>query len=101
MSKKQTVIARLYDICKARGNFAFTNDEVREVAVAVDFKNHFDATKIDNSAGLPTPLVADDAFVVHLGRGRHQFVFGIAVAIIGSSRSRKNSVTSGPIGAAS
>ena len=78
MSKKQTVIARLYERCKARGNLAFANDEVREVAVSVGFKNHFDATKIDNSAGLPASLVADDAFVVHLGRGRHQFVYGIA-----------------------
>ena len=78
MSKKQTVIARLYDICKSRGNLVFTNDEVREVAASVDFRNHFDATKIDNSAGLPNPLVADDAFVVHLGQGKHQFVYGIA-----------------------
>ncbi len=78
MSKKQTVIARLYDVCKSRGNLVFTNDEVREVAASVDFRNHFDATKIDNSAGLPNLLAADDVFVVHLGQGRHQFVYGIA-----------------------
>ena len=38
-----------------------------------------DATKWDNSGGLPSALVDDDVFVVHLGRGRHQFVSGIAV----------------------
>ena len=29
-SKKQTVITRLYDRCKARGNFVFDNNEVKE-----------------------------------------------------------------------
>ena len=77
-SKKQTVIARLYDHCKARGNFIFDNNEVKAVCAEVDFGNPFDATKIDNSAGLPDSLIADDVFVVHLGRGRHQFVHGIS-----------------------
>ena len=77
-SKKQTVITRLYDRCKARGNFVFDNNEVKAVCAEVDFGNPFDATKIDNSVGLPDSLVADDMFVVHLGRGRHQFVHGIA-----------------------
>ena len=77
-SKKQTVIARLYDDCKARGNFVFDNDEVKTVCADVGFGNPFDATKIDNSSGLPDSLVADDMFVVHLGRGRHQFVYGIS-----------------------
>ena len=77
-SKKQTVIARLYDICKARDNFVFDNDEVKAVSAEVRFGNPFDATKIDSSAGLPDFLIADDVFVVHLGRGRHQFVHGIS-----------------------
>ena len=78
MSRKQAVIARLYDRCKDRGNLIFNNDEVRGVAAEVDFKNHFDATKIDNSAVLPSTLIADDVFIVHLGHGQHQFVYGIA-----------------------
>ena len=77
-SKKQTVIAHLYDRCKVRGNFVFDNNEVKAVCAEVDFGNPFDATKIDNSAGLPDSMIADDVFVVHLGRGRHQFVNGIA-----------------------
>ena len=77
-SKKQTVITRLYDRCKARRNFVFDNNEVKAVCAEVDFGNPFDATKIDNSVGLPDSLVADDMFVVHLGRGRHQFVHGIS-----------------------
>ena len=77
-NKKQTVIARLYDRCKARDNFVFDNDEVKAVSAEVKFGNPFDAPKIDNSARLPDSLVADDVFVVHLGNGRHQFVNGIA-----------------------
>lgn len=77
-SKKQAVIARLYADCQAAGNLTFDNDAVRRVAAAVDFKNPFDATKIDHSALLPAALVDDDAFIVHLGQGRHRFVHGIS-----------------------
>ena len=76
--KKQAVIARLYADCKAGGNLTFDNAAVRRAAEAVDFKNLFDATKIDSSAALPAALVDDDAFIVHLGRGRHRFVYGIS-----------------------
>ena len=71
------VIAKLYDMCKSRGNFVFTNDDVRRVCGEVGFGNPFDATKIDSSAGLPDELIADDAFIVHMGSGSHRFVFGI------------------------
>ena len=76
--KKQAVIARLYADCKAGGNLTFDNAAVRRAAEAVDFKNLFDATKIDSSAALPAALVDDDAFIVHLGRGQHRFVYGIS-----------------------
>ena len=79
LSKKQTVITELYAQCKARGNLVFDNGEVKEVCDRVGFGNPFDATKLDNSSALPKVLVDDDVFVVHLGRGSHQFVFGIAV----------------------
>ena len=77
-SRKQAVIARLYADCRAGGSLTFNNDDVRRVAAAVGFGNIFDATKIDHSAILPAALVDDDAFIVHLGRGRHQFVYGIS-----------------------
>ena len=76
-SKKKQVITELYDMCKCRRDFVFTNDEVKAVCAKVGFGNPFDATKIDSSTGLPDALVKDDAFVIHLGRGSHQFVFGI------------------------
>ena len=77
-SKKQAVIARLYADCKAAGSLTFDNAAVRQVAAAVGFGNPFDATKIDRSAALPPTLVDDDAFIVHLGQGRHRFVYGIS-----------------------
>ena len=69
----------MYALCKSRGDLTFDNDEVKKVCSKVGFGNPFDATKWDNSAALPQALVEDDVFVVHLGRGRHQFVSGIAV----------------------
>lgn len=83
LNKKQTVITRLYEMCLARGNLIFDNHEVRQVCIDVGFGNHNDATKIDNSAGLPARLLQDDVFIIHLGRegkgsGRHRFVTGIA-----------------------
>ena len=79
MGKKRTVIAELYALCKSRGDLTFDNDEVKRVCSKIGFGNPFDATKWDNSAALPQALVEDDVFVVHLGRGRHRFVSGIAV----------------------
>ena len=64
-------------MCKSRQDFVFNNDEVKTACARVGFGNPFDATKIDSSAGLPDALIEDDAFVVHLGRGVHRFVFGI------------------------
>ncbi len=77
-SKKQRVIARLYEMCRERGDLTFSNDEVKVVSSEIGFGNPFDATKIDNSAVLPQTLRDEDMFVVHLGRGRHRFVPGIA-----------------------
>ena len=76
-NRKQQVIARLYEMCLDRGNMTFSNSEVKEIAAEVGFGNPFDATKIDNTATLPATLRQDNAFVVHLGRGLHRFVFGI------------------------
>ena len=83
-SNKKIVLANLYDICKARGNFVFSNNEVRAVSADFGFGNQFDATKLDDSSDLPNALIADDVFVVHLGRhgnetAKHQFVHNIAI----------------------
>ncbi len=78
MSKKKMVIAELYDMCKSREDFQFTNDEVKDVCADIGFGNPFDATKIDSSSRLPDELIDDDVFIVHIGRGSHRFVFGIA-----------------------
>lgn len=76
-SKKKQVLEALYAVCKERGDFVFNNDEVKEVCDRIGFVNPFDATKIDSSAVLPESIASDDAFVIHLGNGNHQFVFGI------------------------
>ena len=81
---KREAISRMYTICVDRGDMTFTNSEIRDIANELGFRNYFDATKIDNSAGLPETLVNDDIFVVHLGRrgnqaARHRFVHGIAI----------------------
>lgn len=83
-SKKYTVLSRLYSLCRERGDFSFDNNDVRTVCNEVGFSNLFDATKIDNSSGLPDVLRANDMFLVHLGRQgreatRHRFVKGITV----------------------
>ena len=76
-SKKKRVLEALYAVCKERGNFVFSNEEVKQACARIGFGNPFDATKIDSSLLLPDALAADNAFVIHLGNGNHQFVFGI------------------------
>ena len=71
----------LYAVCKERGNFVFINKEVRKACARIGFGNPFDATKIDSSLLLPDAMSADDAFVVHLGNGKHKFVFGIGAEL--------------------
>jgi len=75
--KKQTLV-RVYEDCVRRGDFKFNNKLVKQLTGS-DFANQFDATKIDRSEGLPTELREKDVFIVHLGKGMHQFVQGIAL----------------------
>ena len=77
-NKKIQVIEALYAKCKASGCMAFNNDFVKEVCEGIGFRNQFDITKVDSSAGLPDALVKDDVLIVHLGGGNHQFVQGIS-----------------------
>jgi hypothetical protein len=77
MNKKNQVLEAIYEICKKRKNFIFDNELVKEVSKKIGFGNPFDATKIDNKSKLPKVLLDDDVAVIHLGRGRHQFIKGI------------------------
>ncbi len=63
-NRKQTALARLYALCRERGDMTFTNAEVKAVCAAAGFGNPFDATKIDRSGALPELLRKEDAFVV-------------------------------------
>ena len=93
------VIAELYALCKSRGDLTFDNDEVKGVCSKIGFGNPFDATKWDNSGALPKALVDDDVFVVHLGKGRHQFVSGMRLDTMRSSASPQSVNTNGLIAA--
>lgn len=77
MGKKQEVILALFEACRNNGNWVFDNDAVETVCRRVGFKNKFDATKLDNQDLLPEALRQQDYAVIHLGRGRHQFIQGI------------------------
>jgi len=77
MGKKQEVLLELFRICKRRRNYIFDNDMVEAVCKDIGFKNKFDATKLDNENLLPNELRKQDYAVIHLGKGRHQFIKGI------------------------
>ena len=79
LSKKRQVITELYRQCKERGDLRFNNNAVKAVCAKIGFGNPYDATKWDSSSLLPPMLVEDDTFVVHLGKGWHQFVHGISI----------------------
>ncbi len=54
----------------------FDNSLVKRIT-GTDFSNQFDATKFDSSELLPEFLREEDYFIIHLGKGRHQFIKGI------------------------
>jgi hypothetical protein len=73
--KKRTLVL-VYTDCVQRGDFRFNNALVKKLT-GDEFSNQFDTTKIDRSEILPTELKEKDLFIVHLGKGWHQFVKGI------------------------
>ena len=80
MNKKQRVLGALFKHCRERGNFVFDNELVKHYCQIVDFKNPFDATKVDRFEILPEVMHEEDGyFIIHLGLGRHQFVPQIAL----------------------
>lgn len=78
MSKKRQLIAEVFKLCRAKGEYTFDNALVKQVAAQIGFQNPFDATKMDDSGKLPASLHEQDYFVIHLGQGKHRFVKGIA-----------------------
>ena len=79
LSKKSIVISEVYNMCKLRNDYTFTNVEVRKVCTKLGFGNQYDATKFDSREKLPNVLVENDVFVVHTGQGKHKFVSGINI----------------------
>lgn len=76
-NKKNKIITELYNMCKSRNDFTFTNSDVRKECDKIGFGNHFDVTKLDSIAKLPNILTENDSFIIHLGCGKHKFVRGI------------------------
>jgi hypothetical protein len=47
IAKKQQVIAKLFKICKEKGDYVFDNALVKKVCRDIGFGNPFDATKVE------------------------------------------------------
>lgn len=74
LSKKNDTIITLFRDCKRKGNYEFDNDLVKEVSIPIGFRNHNDATKLDQSRLLPDEVKNAGYCVAHLGNGRHRFI---------------------------
>lgn len=77
--RKKQLLADLFERCCARGDMTFTNEEVSEIAERLEFKNPFDAVKIDQISKLPDIMREADSMFIHLGKGNHMFVRGLSV----------------------
>ena len=76
-SKKAQVLEEIFKICKKQNNFVFDNAQLKKISTKKGFTNQFDVSKLDNTDKLPQLLKDENYFVVHLGKGQHQFVKGI------------------------
>lgn len=76
-NKKHSVLLDLYNHCKARNDFVFHNNLVKEFCKKHKFGNPFDATKLDSSEKLPRFFIENDICLLHLGSGNHKFIKGI------------------------
>ncbi len=77
MSKKHKVLTEVFDICRKRKNFIFHNALVKSISQKHGFGNPFDATKLDDTSKFPKVMLDNDYFLLHLGKGNHQFIKGI------------------------
>ncbi len=78
MNKKQSVLTELLQYCLDHNTLVFHNDLVKEISLKHGFGNPFDATKLDDTSKFPTLMIELDYFLIHIGRGYHQFVKGIS-----------------------
>ena len=74
--KKSQVLEEVFKACKKRNNFVFNNSQLKEISNKKGFENQFDVPKLDNTSKLPQLLKDKNYFVVHLGKGQHQFIKG-------------------------
>lgn len=74
MGTKQEVIAEIFKRCQKKKDFVFDNALVKQVCKEYGFGNPFDVTKLDDTSKFPQILLAEDYFILHLGKGRHKFV---------------------------
>ena len=74
---KKQILTDLFNMCRERGDMSFTSRELRSAAARYNFSNPHDAVKIDNLSKLPEALRENDHCIVHLGKGRHQFIRGV------------------------
>ena len=77
MGTKQDVITEIFELCRDKGDFVFSNTLVKELCKKHGFGNPFDVTKLDDTSRFPEILLGEDYFILHLGEGRHKFVKGI------------------------
>lgn len=74
ISRKKIVIEEVFKICKAKNDFVFHNDLVKDVSRKIGVGNPFDVTKLDTKKKLPQTLVEEGYAVIHLGKGYHKFL---------------------------
>ncbi len=75
MSKKRAVLAKIFEDCQYRNDYVFHNKYVKQVSEELGFSNQYDATKIDHSSKYPENMQHGKGwFLVHLGKGYHQFI---------------------------
>lgn len=77
LSKKKQILEKLFIYCQQQNNFVFDNDLVEKFCKEAVYGNKFDVTKLDSKTELPPLLIQNNCGVIHLGRGKHQFVLGL------------------------
>jgi hypothetical protein len=79
ISKKSRVLEKLFRFCQDKNDFVFDNNLVKKISEQeqINFKNQFDATKLDKKKELPNVLLENDYALIHLGSGYHKFIKGI------------------------
>lgn len=77
IKKKHLILEVLLKRCQEQNKLVFHNDLVKEICREYHFGNPFDITKLDSGDKLPLLFLAQDICLLHLGKGWHQFIYGI------------------------